>query len=51
MVGLTPLGLLFALGLLSPSGWGQIFPKWPPLEEHTLMNIPESFASNVLAPQ
>jgi len=22
---------LFALGLLSPDGWGQIFPKWQPL--------------------
>ena len=32
-------------------GWGQIFPKWPPPEEHTLMNIPKSFASNILSPQ
>ena len=41
-------GLLFGLGLLSPDGWDQIVPKWPPLEEHTLMNSPETFASNVL---
>ena len=44
-------GLLFGLGLLSAVGWGCIFPKWPPLEEHTLMNIPKSFASNALPPQ
>ena len=25
-------------------GWGQIFPKWPPPEKGTLLNIPESFA-------
>ena len=31
--------------------WGLIFPKWPPPEKHTLMNIPKSFASNVLPPQ
>ena len=29
-------------------GRDQIFPKWPPLEEHILMVIPETFASNVL---
>ena len=28
-----------------------IFPKWPPPEKCTLMNIPESFASNALPPQ
>jgi len=44
-------GLLFGLGLLSADGWGQIFPKWPSLEEHMLMNIPKNFASNVLPPQ
>ena len=43
---LIPPGLLFGLRLLSPDGWGLIFPKWPSLEEQTL--IPESFASNVL---
>ena len=42
----TPPGLLFGLGLLSTGGWGQIFPKWPPLEKGTLLNIPKSFASN-----
>ena len=46
-----PLGLLFGLGLLSAHGLGQIFPQLPPLEEHMLMNIPESFASSVLPPQ
>ena len=46
-----PSGLLFGLGYLSTDGWGQIFPKWPPLEEHRRMNIPEIFASNVLTPQ
>ena len=44
-------GLLFALRLLSADGWGQIFPKWLPPEEGTLLNISESFASNVLPPQ
>ena len=44
-------GLLFALRLLRADGWSQIFPKWPPLEEHTLMNIlralpPMSFPYN-----
>ena len=32
-------------------GWGQIFPKWPPPEKGTLLNIPKSFSSNVLPPQ
>ena len=43
-----PPGLLFGLELLSPDGWGHIFPKWPPPREFTLMVIPETFASNVL---
>ena len=30
---------------------GQIFPKWPPLEKGTLLNIPEIFAFNVLPSQ
>ena len=30
-----PPGLLFALGLLSTDGWGQIFLKWPPPEKGT----------------
>ena len=46
-----PPGLLFGLGLLSTDGWGQIFPKWPLVEKHTLMNIPETFAFNALPPQ
>ena len=41
---------LFGLGLLSADGWGQIFPKWPPPKKGTLLNIPKSFASNVLPP-
>ena len=44
-----PPGLLFALGLLSADGWGQIFPKWPP-PKRQLLNILESFAFNVLPP-
>ena len=48
---MIPPGLLFALGLLSDDGWGQIFSKWPPPEKRMLMNIPESFASSVLPPQ
>ena len=32
-------------------GWGQIFPKWPPPEKGMLLNIPESFAFNVLPSQ
>ena len=46
-----PPGLLFGLGLLSTEEWGQIFPKWPPPEKGMLMNIPESFAFNVLPSQ
>ena len=46
-----PPVLLFALGLLSADGWGQIFPKWPPPETGKLLNIPETFASNVLTSQ
>ena len=45
-----PCGL-FGLGLLSAGEWGWIFPKWPPLEEHTLMNTPDNFAPNVLPTQ
>ena len=41
---LFPPSLLFGLGLLSPDGWGQIFPKWPPPEKCTLLIIPETFA-------
>ena len=46
-----PHCLLFGLGLLNPDGWGQIFPKWPPLEEIMMVIIPKIFASNVLPPQ
>ena len=48
---MTPPGLLFALGLVSTDKSGHIFPKWPPPEKGTLLNIPESFASNVLPSQ
>ena len=49
---MIPPGLLFALGLLRlTDGWGQIFPKWPPPEKGMLLNIPKSFAFNVLPPQ
>ena len=52
MVGaVIPPRLLFDLGLLSPDGCSLIFPKWPLLEEHTLMIIPEIFALNALPPQ
>ena len=47
---MIPLGSFFGLGLLSADGWGH-FSKWPPLEEHTLMIILKSFASNVFPPQ
>ena len=47
---MIPPGLLFGLGLLSADGWGLIFRTWPPPEEYMLMNIPKSFASNVLFP-
>ena len=43
-----PPGLLFGLGLLSPDGCSQTFPKWSPLEKFMLMIIPKTFASNVL---
>ena len=46
-----PPGLLFALGLLCADEWGRIFPKLPPPEKGTLLNIPKSFASSVLSPQ
>ena len=42
-----PPDLLFGLGLLSPDGWGQNFPKWPPPGEFMLLIIPETFTSNV----
>ena len=48
---MIPPVLLFSLGLLGTEGWGQIFPKWPPPEKVTLLNIPESFASNILPSQ
>ena len=35
-------------GVLSADGWSQIFPKWPPPEKGRLLNIPESFAFNIL---
>ena len=48
---LFPPRSLFGLGLLSPGGWGQIFPKCLLLEEYMLMLIPKTIASNVLPPQ
>jgi len=50
-MAVIPPGLLFVLGFLSTDGWGQIFPKWSPPEKGMLMNIPKSFASNVLPSQ
>ena len=47
----SPTGFSFGLGLLSPDGWSQISPKWPPQVEFTLMIISETFASNVLPQQ
>jgi len=44
-------GFVFDLGLLSADRWGQIFPKWPPLEEHMPVSTPETFASSVLPQQ
>ena len=32
-------------------GGARFFPKWPHPEKHTLMSVPESFASNVLPPK
>ena len=46
--GCIPPELLLTLGLLSTDGWGHIFPKWPPLEEHSLRVVPEIFAPSVL---
>ena len=46
-----PPGLLFALALISADGYSQIFPKWPPPGKGILLNIPKSFASNVLPSQ
>ena len=44
----VPPASLSGLGLLSAVLWGQSFQKWQSLEENRLMNIPETFASNVL---
>ena len=57
--GCVSLGSLFADGwgcdpiwiIVWPDGWSQIFPKLPYPEKHTLMIIPETFASSVLPPQ
>ena len=43
--------LLFALEILSPDGWSQIFPKWHPLEDLMLTIIPCDSTSNVIPPQ
>ena len=42
--------MLWGFSVLT-DGCGQIFPKWPPPEKGTLLNIPESFVSNVLPSQ
>lgn len=46
-----PSGLLFALGLLSADLVGPYFPKMATSGERQLLNIPESFAFNVLPSQ
>ena len=46
-----PHFLLFSLGLLSPNGWCQIFPKCQPPWELTPVNISGASSSNVLPPQ
>ena len=52
MVGAVILpGLLFGLRVLSSDGWGQIFPKGTPLEEQTLINIPERMRGVFLVAQ
>ena len=51
LMGEANPSLLFGMGILSADGIGQIFPKRPPLVEHILRNIPQTFASNVLPPQ
>ena len=37
-----------SLDSLFADGWGQIFPKWAPVEERMLTIIPETFASALL---
>ena len=49
--GCVPTQIIIWPRASQPDGWGQIFPKWPSLEEYTLMIIPENFDSNVLPPQ
>ena len=49
--GCDPIWVVVWPGASQTDGWGQIFPKWPPPEKGLLLNIPESFASNVLPPQ
>ena len=49
---MIPPGLLFALGLLSTKNLvGPDFPKMATSRERQLLNIPESFAFNVLSSQ
>ena len=38
--GCDPTWIIVWPGLLSAKGWCHIFPKWPPVETHILMNIP-----------
>ena len=49
--GCDPTWIIVWPGVLRANRWGQTFPKWQPPEEHTVMNIPRSFACNVLPPQ
>ena len=49
--GCDPIWIIVWPGASQTDGWGQIFPKWPPPEKHSLMNIPKSFASKALHPQ
>ena len=46
--GCDPTWIVVWAGASQHWWWGQIFPKWPPPEKGMLMNIPKSFASNVL---
>ena len=46
-----PSSWLVGLGLLSPDGWGQVFPKWQPSLALTLMIITGTSVSKCPAPQ
>ena len=40
--GCVPTQIIIWPRASQPDGWGQIFPKWPSLEEYTLMIIPKT---------